>query len=424
VSLRPGRLVPLADTRISWNRVDAGPGSFSSPALTMSRPCPICGSLKRGQPFLEFADYQFFSDDLINPKRTDVRNVVCGQCLAAYLDPVYTEAGFSILFAQAGRSYGAADQTNIGGQARWIDGHGLLGSGVTVLDIGCYEGEFLASLPDAIKLMGVDIDRVAVARARGRLGDRAQLVTSDLEHFVPTAPPDVITMFHVLEHLARPVDVLTRLRAAAHEGTRLVVEVPVVEGPPTNDLVGFFSVQHTVHFSEHSLAQCLGRAGWEVVDRVSAVKYNGLRVLCRPRETVSMVSGDPYDLLRIREALISWQRAVVAVSKRLLASVGDVERCLIWGAGMHLEHLYAVTPFFQSRPDREYLIVDSDPLKQGRSWRGIDVIPPDIVAGSDCQDLPLLVASYGDQPAIAKAARERGVPEGYIVMLYDTVNSY
>mgnify|MGYP000380287711 CR=1 FL=1 len=42
-------------------------------------------------------------------------------------------------------------------------------------------------------------------------------------------------MFHVLEHLPRPVEVLRKLRSIAEVSTRLVVEVPVLENDPDEE---------------------------------------------------------------------------------------------------------------------------------------------------------------------------------------------
>jgi SAM-dependent methyltransferase len=389
----------------------------------MSRPCPVCGSIEADRPFLEFADYQFFSDDVRRPKRVNLRNVVCRRCLTAYLNPVFTDTGYSILFAQAGRSYGA-EESHVEAQVQWMEDRGVLRPGSAVLDVGCYEGGFLAALPDGLKLIGVDIDHAAIDRARQRLDSDAELFVEDFERFAVRRCPDVITMFHVLEHLARPAEVLAMLRDISHDRTELIVEVPIMEGRPSNDLVGFFTVQHTMHFSEHSLVQCLAKAGWEVVDGATLSGYNGHRVLCHPSEKASVVKGDPYDNPRLCRALLQWQHAVADVSIRVLDALREVDRCVIWGGGMHLEHLYATTSMFQANPEREYLIIDNDPTKQGQTWRGIDVQPPDVLSHSDCRGLPVVVSSYGSQTEITAAARERGVPADRIVTLYDSISAY
>ena len=91
---------------------------------------------------------------------------------------------------------------------------------------------------------------------------------------------------------------------------------------------------------------------------------------------------------------------------------------------MHLEFLYQVTSAFSRLPSRQLAVVDSDSLKQGKSWRGLHIHPPAAIAGTDWENTKLLVSSYGGQEDIARAAGELGVPNDRIVRLYDEVRVY
>jgi hypothetical protein len=220
------------------------------------------------------------------------------------------------------------------------------------------------------------------------------------------------------------VPILTRLREAAHANSRLVVEVPVLEGGPSNDLVGFFTVQHTTHFSRRSLANCLARGGWRIVEWLHQPDYNGTRVLCEPAAPGTEPVGDPQDAIGVREALAHWHTAAIHVT-RATAPLAEAQRCVVWGGGMHLEYLYAATPFFQARPQREYVILDGDKGKQGTTWRGIDIhAPAQALADPDAAGMPLLVSTYGSQPEVARAAAELGVDSQRIVTLYEHVSVY
>src|ERR1700704_4384172 len=147
---------------LRWAPVDSGPRGWSDPALGTPRPCPVCGSLS-ARAFLELADYQFYADDRDAPKRMSIRDVQCASCFAAFLNPVYTDVGFQLLFAQAEKSYGATAGRALE-EVRWLAGHGLLEEGAAVLDIGCYDGDLLALMPQGVRRMGVDIDATAIAR--------------------------------------------------------------------------------------------------------------------------------------------------------------------------------------------------------------------------------------------------------------------
>ena len=120
------------------------------------------------------------------------------------------------------------------------------------------------------------------------------------------------------------------------------------------------------------------------------------------------------------EYFAAWHQALRSVERRLLW-VEDTPRCILWGGGAHSEFLYQTTSFFQRSPRREYAIVDSDPLKKGKSWRGITISSPDSLREISWTDVCLVVSSYGSQPGIAKAAAALGVPPERILTLYESV---
>ncbi len=411
----------LAPRSLRWSAIDSFAGNRTSPALATARPCPVCGSL-RWRTVARYDDFQFFTDSAHVPKRTDVVDVQCVVCFAVFLNPCYSERGFTILFAEAGQSYGATDgrpEEQIG----WLGQRGLLAAGKQLLDAGCYDGRFLARLPAEVRKVGVDIDAPALERGRREFASHGiEFVHGDFESFRYPGRPDTITLFHVLEHLPRPVEVLRNLRAHAGPGTRLVVEVPILENGFTNDILGFLSVQHMTHFSRKSLTNVLAAAGWRIEERCEQPDYNGCRVLAAPCEPEPVVTGDPGDVELLHQNLANWHRSIAAVSERL-AAVRPADRVAIWGAGMHAEVLYQRTSLFAER-SREYVLVDSDPLKQGRTWRGLPISTPDRLREVDWTTVPLVISSYGSQERIAAAAARLGVPEARMVRLYANLRVY
>lgn len=407
---------------IIWAKVDSFAGNLTSPALACYRPCPICGSL-RSRVVVGFDGFQFYTDSAEVPKRVDIRENQCLDCAGLYLNPCYSDLGFRVLFSEAGQSYGAT-QHRPHEQIKWLATRGLLRAGIRLLDAGCYDGRFLAQLPRDVEKVGVDIDGPAIERAWEQFGaDGIEFVLGDFETFEYGHAPDVITMFHVLEHLPRPVVVLGNLRSIAHPATRLVVEVPILENGITNDINGFFSVQHMTHFSRRSLRNCLGRAGWRIVESYEQTDYNGCRLLAQPCEPTSAVVGDPQDGRLLHRYLSAWYQALVAVDQSL-GDLANAERCVIWGGGVHTEFLYHTTSFFRVNADRDYVIVDSDPMKQGKTWRGIAIQNPSVLAEADWSRTWMLVSSYGSQEVIAGAAIALQVPVERILRLYDKVRVY
>ncbi len=402
--------------------MDSFLGNSSSAATTEERPCPICGS-SRARTVLQFDQFQFYSDSGELPKRVDIREVQCLDCFALYLNPCYTDYGFRVLFSEAGRSYGSST-AHTSRQIDWLRARGLLRAGGRLLDAGCYDGAFLAQLPDALEKIGVDVDAPAIARGRQMLGEKGiEFIHGDFETFSCEKSLDVITMFHVLEHLRNPVAVLWNLRSMAHDGTRLVVEVPILENGSTNDINGFFTVQHTTHFTRLSLRNCLAMAGWTSIESDEQPDYNGFRVSARPSESVGMVGQDSRAMHLLRGYLANWNLAVQAVEDRVSDLTG-ADKCVIWGGGAHTEFLYQTTSFFHNRRERRYVIVDGDPIKKGKSWRGLEICSPDTLRKFTWSDEYLLVSSYSGQLEIMKAVAELGVPRQRVVTLYNEFRVY
>lgn len=90
----------------------------------------------------------------------------------------------------------------------------------TVLDFGCYTGEFLARLPPHVQRHGVEVSTAAAAVATVRA---AALVTRTLEQQPMSLRFDVIIAMDVFEHVPSPRELLTRLLTRLAPGGLLVV---------------------------------------------------------------------------------------------------------------------------------------------------------------------------------------------------------
>lgn len=412
--------------RIYWSNINSFTGNYTCKSLGYYCPCPICGSLD-SRTVLELNDFQFYSDSVDEPKRFDVRENMCLSCFALYLNPCYSNHGFSVLFAEADQSYGSTSE-HTHEQIEWLSNHELLNDGARVLDVGCYDGYFLSHLPNNVKKLGVDIDELAIDRGRHQHREKEiQFFLGDFETFSFRGPaPDTITMFHVLEHLPRPVEVLRKLRSIAKESTRLVVEVPVLEHGKTNDINGFFSIQHTTHFSSTSLRNCLALAGWKVEKKYETLDYNGYRILATPELGVPLdyiLNCGQEDWEELNDILSGWYSDINNVEK-IIKKTPNSNRFVIWGGGAHTEFLYQVTSFFHTHRQAKFVIIDSDPLKHGKTWRGIPIYDPSIIKKIEWISTSLLISSYGSQDAIYKDAIKLKVPKEKIIRFYKTIRRY
>jgi 2-polyprenyl-3-methyl-5-hydroxy-6-metoxy-1,4-benzoquinol methylase len=182
-----------------------------------------------------------------------------------------------------------------------------------LLDVGAGGGEFLYG---AVRLAGVlghglEPNASYAAHARAALG-----VSVD-EGFVqshkrPSASVDVVTMFHVLEHLADPQGALRRIADWLRPGGYAVVEVPNVEATcqaPAHT----FHTAHLYTFGAATLERMGARAGLvPIVTRHSADGGNVEVVFVRQGEPAACGRPDaliPGNAERVRR-ILAGHRAV------------------------------------------------------------------------------------------------------------------
>lgn len=110
----------------------------------------------------------------------------------------------------------------------WIT-NGLTQQLGAYLDVGCGDGRYLQMMieagarPEAV--YGVELDARAVEAAKSR---GLQVLQTRIEDAAGLRPDffDLITMFHVIEHVARPDQVVLRLRNLLKIGGVLALETP------------------------------------------------------------------------------------------------------------------------------------------------------------------------------------------------------
>ena len=333
---------------IAWNKINSFKKNYGSKDHKNFRSCPICGSTHT-KTVMSIEGFQFYLDSKRIPKLFDVKECICLNCYATYLNPCYSQSGFNDLFSEAGQSYGSTEE-HTNEQISWLKDNMLLSEGYCVLDVGCYDGNFLSKLPENIKKVGVDIDAPAIERGRNiHQKKKISFFTGDFETFsYDEVEPDTITMYHVLEHLSRPVEVLKKLHSISKPSTKIVVEVPIMEDGNTNDINGFFSIQHTTHFSSNSLLNCLAVAGWEVKKIHKTLDYNGYRViasLSSGKFDETSLRRDKKDWINLNSSLSSWYDAIGSV-ENIIQNIKKRNQFVIWGGGAHTEYLYQTTSFF------------------------------------------------------------------------------
>ena len=134
------------------------------------------------------------------------------------------------------------------------------------LDVGCATGDFLAALRErGWQVTGVEKNERAAAYARARLG--LEVVTGELETAgFPDRAFDLVTLWHVLEHVHDPVSTLSELARVTRPGGLLVLAVPNPESFEARIFgrywAGWDIPRHLHLFARRVLRQMLDRTGW------------------------------------------------------------------------------------------------------------------------------------------------------------------
>jgi len=147
---------------------------------------------------------------------------------------------------------------------------GQLQAGAKVLEVGCRDGQTLTHMRDlaGVEIYGVEPGPAEAAEAEAR---GVAMFVGLLEELVlgpdggapdfPTDGLDQVQMFHVLEHIHQPLDVLVHLRSWLAPGGSVVIEVPNVTHPYGPLDLNFFQNCHLTSFSANTLCAMMRRAG-------------------------------------------------------------------------------------------------------------------------------------------------------------------
>ena len=207
-----------------------------------------------------------------------------------------------------------------------------------VMDIGCSTGQFLYAIKDHVReAVGLEINREEARFAHEELGFRIYtepLADADIpaEHF------DLVTLFHVLEHIDDPIALLkTALRYLKPDGY-LCLEVPNLEDAllslhQVREYENFwYREPHIFYFSTETLSSVLRRSGYHgeirSVQRYSLLNHLNWRSTGAPQKSMDDGMSSPTLLPAIsekaegREEINEWFRGVDQQYKTLLEKHG------------------------------------------------------------------------------------------------------
>jgi len=245
------------------------------PTIVVDR-CPICGARER--KFL-FAGYDHLHD--LPGSFPVVRCVACEAIymlrrpvdLASYY-PAKSYAGYAGLARTGPGVYRLWRHYSLNKWRRLIER--LKPSGGQLLDVGCGTGDFLALMATVPcwQVMGIEPNAEAVRYASNMCGLKVlqgELPMPEL----PTAEYDVITMWHVLEHISNPVAVLGEVHRLLKADGILVLSLPMADSLEAQwfgaNWAGYDVPRHLVTFSRVSFVRFMERMGFQVEEQLGLV---------------------------------------------------------------------------------------------------------------------------------------------------------
>jgi len=190
-----------------------------------------------------------------------------------------------------------------------------------LLDLGCAVGVFLALAKQrGWEVCGVDVSEFAAARARERC--QAEVYAGELSEIrFPDASFDVVTMWDVVEHCARPASTLGEVHRILKDDGLLLMDTPNEASLIRTVAYGLYRLfggrmvyparmlyhpYHLYYFSEKTLRELARKCGFEVIELVRKPiplqKGRGTRLeryLVKAFAAVERPLGMDYELLAI-----------------------------------------------------------------------------------------------------------------------------
>lgn len=148
----------------------------------------------------------------------------------------------------------------------------------TLLDVGAGGGEVVY----AAGRLGMDASGIEPNLGYSEFARDAYGVRVDTQHLDQAAErrADIVTLFHVLEHMPNPLEVMGLLFRVTKENGWLYIEVPNIEQPDASPSNIFFRA-HLLYFSEATLIS----AASPYFEPVSVDSIGNLRVLFKRRNS-------------------------------------------------------------------------------------------------------------------------------------------
>jgi 2-polyprenyl-3-methyl-5-hydroxy-6-metoxy-1,4-benzoquinol methylase len=245
--------------------------STSDPRTVSGVVCLACGSAKL-QPWATATDLEYYST------RERFQYFRCGDCQTLSIDPIPSNR-LPEIYPPTYYSFGRqVDESYTERIKQWLDGRffrsvcrQITASRIRALDVGGGDGRELtllkASEPRVSTTQVVDISQAAgeLARRHGH-----SYFCGTFEEFSTEEQFDLVLLLNIIEHVARPGEVLAKVHEVLAPGGLAIIKTPNFDSLDARifhhrNWGGYHCPRHWVLFTRSSFASLARRAGLKVV---------------------------------------------------------------------------------------------------------------------------------------------------------------
>ena len=237
--------------------------------------CPVCGGLQQTE-FASGFDYELLTS--INLWYF----VQCADCRHVWLNPRPAVSELGIIYPPTYYAYNYGKISPIARAAKAaLDKRKMkkilrscASPPKSYLDIGCGDGRFLRVLGDLgvprSALYGLELDQRVVDHLREEGYPAVQCARVEDAAGIPSAAVDLITMFHVIEHVDNPATVIRRIHGWLSPGGIFALETPNLDSLDARLFHksywgGYHIPRHWNLFTPETISRLLDDNGMEVV---------------------------------------------------------------------------------------------------------------------------------------------------------------
>jgi len=138
-----------------------------------------------------------------------------------------------------------------------------------ILDVGCGKPSFLKTCKEKLncKTMGIDFSDEGWKDQRDQF-EGLDLQVAEIKDLPSNLHPDLITMWHYLEHDYTPLENLIYLKKISKPATKLIIEIPNFDSTSRKkygeNWAGWHTPRHISLFSPNNIELLLNKSGWNV----------------------------------------------------------------------------------------------------------------------------------------------------------------